>query len=264
MKEIYGQFDPEYGKKADLHIHSNLSDGTLSPQQIVDLASHLEIDAIAITDHDMVHPAEIAREYVEKNNVPIELVIGSEITTETNGKRAHLIGLFLDSPIAKHQSVPKTLYEIHRQGGLAIIPHANFLHMGFSSFSEAELNNYLQTDDPEVYFDGFEVSNGGLLLVAKRKLFQGKAPPKAYDFALKFYRQHQEKLGAAIGSSDAHRMTLELSLTGYEDDLKSAITNAQTSVMAPDTYEEFTDQYSKAKDFFIQSEIQSERSRHLF
>ncbi|HEY1213170.1 MAG TPA: PHP domain-containing protein, partial [Bryobacteraceae bacterium] len=36
----------------DLHSHTNESDGTLSPLELVDLASRIGLDAIAITDHD--------------------------------------------------------------------------------------------------------------------------------------------------------------------------------------------------------------------
>jgi predicted metal-dependent phosphoesterase TrpH len=38
----------------DLHIHSRASDGTLSPAEIIALASHLNLRAISITDHDSI------------------------------------------------------------------------------------------------------------------------------------------------------------------------------------------------------------------
>ena len=36
----------------DLHVHSNASDGTLSPEQVVRLAHEAGLSAIALTDHD--------------------------------------------------------------------------------------------------------------------------------------------------------------------------------------------------------------------
>lgn len=44
----------------DLHIHSTASDGSLSPTEIIDLASDLELGAIAITDHDTIEGAKEA------------------------------------------------------------------------------------------------------------------------------------------------------------------------------------------------------------
>ena len=38
--------------RADLHLHSNASDGSDSPERIVDIAAAKGLDAIAITDHD--------------------------------------------------------------------------------------------------------------------------------------------------------------------------------------------------------------------
>lgn len=36
----------------DLHVHSNASDGTFSPSQVVELAKNAGLDAFALTDHD--------------------------------------------------------------------------------------------------------------------------------------------------------------------------------------------------------------------
>jgi predicted metal-dependent phosphoesterase TrpH len=37
---------------ADLHNHSHASDGSLSPRELVDLASSRGLQALALTDHD--------------------------------------------------------------------------------------------------------------------------------------------------------------------------------------------------------------------
>jgi len=44
----------------DLHIHSNASDGTLSPSEILALAQNLNLAAIAITDHDTINGSKEA------------------------------------------------------------------------------------------------------------------------------------------------------------------------------------------------------------
>ena len=40
--------------RIDLHIHTNLSDGSLSPNEIIDEASKNSVNIIAIADHDTI------------------------------------------------------------------------------------------------------------------------------------------------------------------------------------------------------------------
>ncbi|MPL95025.1 hypothetical protein SDC9_41188 [bioreactor metagenome] len=47
---------------ADLHIHSNYSDGNLAPEQIINLAQKAGVKSISITDHD-----SISSQYVINN-----------------------------------------------------------------------------------------------------------------------------------------------------------------------------------------------------
>ncbi|KAJ49231.1 PHP domain-containing protein, partial [Clostridium tetanomorphum DSM 665] len=53
--------------RGDLHIHSNASDGSLSPRQIIKLAKSRGIDTIAIADHNSVDgltkASEAGKEY---------------------------------------------------------------------------------------------------------------------------------------------------------------------------------------------------------
>ncbi len=49
-------------KTIDLHIHSDASDGTLSPSEILDMAQELNLSAIAITDHDTIDGSKKAME----------------------------------------------------------------------------------------------------------------------------------------------------------------------------------------------------------
>lgn len=46
----------------DLHVHSNASDGTLSPEQVVHLAHEAGLSAIALTDHDTTAGVDVAME----------------------------------------------------------------------------------------------------------------------------------------------------------------------------------------------------------
>ncbi|MBQ6334935.1 MAG: PHP domain-containing protein [Erysipelotrichaceae bacterium] len=79
-------------KRCDLHSHSNFSDGTLTPTQLVKLAEKQGLSALALTDHNT---ATGLREFMEAGkNSPVITVPGCEFTTEWNRKEIHIVGLF--------------------------------------------------------------------------------------------------------------------------------------------------------------------------
>ncbi len=81
----------------DLHTHSYFSDGTYSPEQIVDIAEKKDIKAIALTDHDTVDGLRRFLSY--KKATSIERVPGVEITADEpsrNIEDIHILGLFIN------------------------------------------------------------------------------------------------------------------------------------------------------------------------
>lgn len=114
-------------KFVDLHTHSNCSDGTLTPTQLLDYALSKGISAIALTDHNNV---EGVNEFVDaskgKNIIAIR---GCEFTTDYKGQELHLLGLFLDEDkldlvrehlrkpvIAKEESTKQTILNFKNAG----------------------------------------------------------------------------------------------------------------------------------------------------
>lgn len=81
-------------KTVDLHVHSNKSDGTLSPSQLVDLALEKGLSAFALTDHDTTDGLAEAIAYAADK--PIDVIPGIEFSTEYNGKDIHILGLAID------------------------------------------------------------------------------------------------------------------------------------------------------------------------
>lgn len=92
----------------DLHVHSNRSDGTFTPSQLVDYAMEKGLSAFALTDHDTVDGLDEALEYAEslrkqnegntvpnRNIVPV-LIPGIEFSTEYEGCDVHVVGLDID------------------------------------------------------------------------------------------------------------------------------------------------------------------------
>jgi predicted metal-dependent phosphoesterase TrpH len=75
----------------DLHCHSTVSDGLLTPTQLVEHAAARGVDILALTDHDDVGGlAEARTAAMEKN---ITLVNGVEISVDWRGQTVHIVGL---------------------------------------------------------------------------------------------------------------------------------------------------------------------------
>ena len=72
----------------DFHVHSNMSDGTLSPTEVVKLAKEAGLTAIALTDHDTIDGVSEAIEAGEKYGVKV--VPGIEISAEYKGGDLHI------------------------------------------------------------------------------------------------------------------------------------------------------------------------------
>lgn len=81
-------------KRADLHIHSTFSDGTLSPEEIVELAAEAGLAAISVTDHDNV--AGVERAEVAARRHGLEVIPGVELSAIEIGTDVHVLGYFVD------------------------------------------------------------------------------------------------------------------------------------------------------------------------
>ena len=80
--------------KADLHIHSTYSDGSLPPAGIISLAAEKDLSILGITDHDTAnHFPECIREG-RKNGITV--VPGVEFSTGFKDSELHIIGYALD------------------------------------------------------------------------------------------------------------------------------------------------------------------------
>lgn len=80
--------------KADLHTHSDQSDGRLSPKDLVEYASDQGLKIMAITDHDTIDGYEEALE--ASDALEIEVLPGIELTTLFNGNETHLLAYCFD------------------------------------------------------------------------------------------------------------------------------------------------------------------------
>lgn len=109
--------------RADLHLHTTYSDGAPTVPELLDaVAARGDLAVIAVTDHDTIAGATLARDLAAGGRYPFEVVVGEEITS----REGHIVGLFLDAPIAPGQSAAATVAAVHAQGGLAFAAHPFF------------------------------------------------------------------------------------------------------------------------------------------
>lgn len=78
----------------DLHVHSNASDGSLTPTQVAKEAMYSGIKAIALTDHDTVDGIEEILEYTDQKN--LEVIPGIELSCYYKNREIHILGYFVD------------------------------------------------------------------------------------------------------------------------------------------------------------------------
>lgn len=80
--------------RIDLHTHSNRSDGTDTPAELVLKAAALNLDVVALTDHD--NTAGWVEAQSAADTCGIRLVRGMEVSTKLNGASVHLLGYGFD------------------------------------------------------------------------------------------------------------------------------------------------------------------------
>jgi 3',5'-nucleoside bisphosphate phosphatase len=80
----------------DLHTHTDESDGTLSPQELIEEAGRIGLTALAITDHDTLAGYDLAIPHANRSG--IELVCGVELSIKYRGRSIHLLVYFPEHP----------------------------------------------------------------------------------------------------------------------------------------------------------------------
>ncbi|GAC1649367.1 MAG: PHP domain-containing protein [Gemmatimonadaceae bacterium] len=77
----------------DLHAHSTASDGSQSPEGVIQAAVALQLAAIALTDHDTLGGVAVARRAAQEAG--IRLVAGVELSVVEGNRETHLLGLHI-------------------------------------------------------------------------------------------------------------------------------------------------------------------------
>ena len=172
------QDDPQENQwYVDLHVHTTAShDGIGTPIQMIETAISLNLDAIAITDHNSVAGAAIATEYAEDHKSSLVIIPGIEVSSS----QGHILALGVVDSIDKGLSLEETVRIIHEQGGLAIPSHP---------FDRLRSGCGKNIDSIASEIDAVETLNGGSMTPWANK--------KAEEWA----RRNQVPM---VGGSDAH------------------------------------------------------------
>lgn len=112
--------------KADLHIHTTASDGSMPPEQIVSVALKLGLRTIAITDHDTI--AGISAAHESAKTTTLTIMNGVEITTIFNHREVHMLAydfdiedlslneLLLEHKKARYKRAKAIIHQLQKKG----------------------------------------------------------------------------------------------------------------------------------------------------
>ncbi|VVB58579.1 PHP-associated [Candidatus Anstonella stagnisolia] len=167
--------------KIDFHAHTHFSKDCLSDvRKVLQRAVEEGMGGIAITDHETVEGALLAREIAGQDGMPLLVIVGEEIRTP----HGEIMGLFLKRTIGAC-SVSRALLEIRKQGGIASIPHP------FDSMRGSALHPKWLSKKEVGQLHAIEVFNARAAL------------PSMNQSALEFAAGHNL---AQLGGSDAHTL----------------------------------------------------------
>lgn len=163
----------------DLHVHSNASDGTLSPTEVVRLAIDAGLRAIALTDHDTIQGLKEAMNaslLFSDASKPLRIIPGTEISVSYKKRDVHLLGLLIDpdnqeldkalqaavinrdirnekmSENLRNAGIDITLDKLREVEGNAVLTRAHFAKYmaenGYTKSNEDAFKKYLYDNSP--------------------------------------------------------------------------------------------------------------------
>lgn len=106
-------------KLIDLHVHSNVSDGTLSPSDLVKHAVDIGVGIMALTDHDTTDGVNEALEAAK--GMDITVIPGIEISAGFKEKDIHILGYFMDYESENFQNTLRKAWEKREERNLKIV-----------------------------------------------------------------------------------------------------------------------------------------------
>lgn len=148
----------------DLHCHSNISDGKLSPVDLVNLMHEKEVKLLSLTDHDTT--AGCAEAAQQAQRLDIQFISGVEISSDFNDKSLHILGLDIDLKSSSLQDFLSNNRNLRRLRLEQILSRLEYFNIdireelgsfddgespGRTHFAEALVNKGYATDKAEAF-----------------------------------------------------------------------------------------------------------------
>ncbi|HEY3374135.1 MAG TPA: PHP domain-containing protein [Candidatus Aquicultor sp.] len=119
----------------DLHLHTTKSDGSLTPEQVVEAAAKRRINIIAIADHDTTAGIAVAQAVASTHG--IEVIPAVEFSSKFNSRDIHILGYFIFHEDPELLTYLKTLKEARAERAQEMVQCLR--NIGFNlTFEEVE------------------------------------------------------------------------------------------------------------------------------
>jgi predicted metal-dependent phosphoesterase TrpH len=136
------------GRFADLHLHTNFSDGTYSPEELVAQARQHGLAALALTDHDTVEGCQ--RTAAACGAAGIEFITGTELTAEQDGHELHVLGYCVDTGNARLLAETARFQDVRQNRIREIVARLNQIHVPLTADAVFALANCRAPGRPHV------------------------------------------------------------------------------------------------------------------
>lgn len=134
----------EFNGKIDLHMHTTVSDGTDTPEEILEKVKAADIAVFSITDHDAVKSGEIIRSILKKDD-PL-FITGVEFSCKDDEGKYHILGYGYDT---KAQPINAVVKHGHYLRTVKLKARLDFLQKTFGfDFPKEEIDKLSKLDNP--------------------------------------------------------------------------------------------------------------------
>ena len=127
---------PKWKITNDLHLHTSISDGNITPNDLIKQISKTDINCISITDHDITEAIDECKEISIKKNITV--IPGVEISTSFQKNDIHILGYFIDY---KNLELQRSLSLLRESRKNSILKTIKILQNTGFKISEQEVNN---------------------------------------------------------------------------------------------------------------------------
>ena len=133
-----------YPKKIDLHMHTTVSDGTDSPEEIIQRVKAAGIDMFSITDHDAIKGCIVVRSLLKEAN--LSFIPGVEFSCKDENGKYHILGYGYDP---QSDAIKEVIDTGHTYRISKLKKRIDFLKKEYGfSFSDEDLSALYKLDNP--------------------------------------------------------------------------------------------------------------------